>query len=75
MQRPVPLAVARLDPRRALCDPAQDRLGAPRSSPQGIRSTHHVARRIGALFGQIPPTQTGTRGRCTGVGVMPDVPG
>jgi hypothetical protein len=30
--------------------------------------SHRAARRIGALFDQNPPTQTGARGRCTGVG-------
>ena len=34
----------------------------------GMAPSHRAARRIGALFGQNPPTQTGTRGRCTGVG-------
>ncbi len=30
--------------------------------------SHRAARRIGALCGQNPPTQIGTRGRCTGTG-------
>jgi hypothetical protein len=34
----------------------------------GMAPSHRAARRIGALFGQNPPTQTGTCGRCTGVG-------
>jgi alkanesulfonate monooxygenase SsuD/methylene tetrahydromethanopterin reductase-like flavin-dependent oxidoreductase (luciferase family) len=34
----------------------------------GMAPSQRAARRIGTLFGQTPPTQIGTRGRCTGVG-------
>ena len=37
----------------------------------GMAPSHRVARRIGALFGQTPPTQIGTRGRCTGAAGRP----
>jgi hypothetical protein len=34
----------------------------------GIAPSQRAARRIGRLAGHKPPTHTGTRGRCTGVG-------
>jgi hypothetical protein len=34
----------------------------------GIAPSQRAARRIGRLAGHTPPTHTGTRGRCTGVG-------
>ncbi len=36
--------------------------------PMGTTPSHCAARRNGARFGQVPATQIGTRGRCTGVG-------
>ena len=35
----------------------------------GTKPSHLAARSIGRWFGRIPATQTGIRGRCTGVGV------
>ena len=34
----------------------------------GTAPSQRAARRIGRLAGQLPPTQIGTRGRCTGTG-------
>ena len=40
----------------------------PSSRKSGTAPSQRAARRIGGLAGHSPPTHTGTRGRCTGVG-------
>jgi uncharacterized membrane protein YgaE (UPF0421/DUF939 family) len=40
----------------------------PSSRKRGTAPSQRAARRIGGLAGHSPPTHTGTRGRCTGVG-------
>jgi hypothetical protein len=72
VERPVRQAVVARQPRRHVPSSRTSVTsgGRPVSSPAtaGMAPSHRAARRTGALFGQNPPTQTGTCGRCTGVG-------